>query len=46
MNIIYFDTDEFNLTIEGENFINPGCFGEDLAFWLKLELEKSEVVVK
>jgi len=45
MEIIFFETDMFNLTKEGEHFINPGCFGEDFANWLKLRLEKNNILV-
>lgn len=31
-------TDRFEATIPGENFINPRCFGEDLARWLQTRL--------
>lgn len=39
---IIFDTDRFNLSEAKDHFINPGCFGEDLAAWLRSKLvEKS-----
>ena len=39
---ILFDTDRFNLSVTKEHFINPCCFGEDLAAWLRSKLvEKS-----
>ncbi len=42
MEILFFETDMFNLTKEGEHFINPSCFGEDFANWLKLRLKKTK----
>lgn len=36
---VSFDTDRFNLTQVHEHFINSCCFGEDVATWLKSELE-------
>ena len=45
MEVLSFETDKFNLTVEGDNFINPNCFGEDFANWLKPELEKKEIIV-
>jgi hypothetical protein len=35
---ILFHTGRFNLSQVGEHFINPCCFGEDLAMWLRAEL--------
>lgn len=35
---ILFDTNRFNLSEVKEHFINPGCFGEDLAAWLRAKL--------
>lgn len=35
---ILFDTNRFNLSEVKEHFINPGCFGEDLAVWLRAKL--------
>ena len=37
MNVIdvLFRTDRFNLSKVGEHFINPCCFGEDVAAWLR-----------
>ena len=37
---ILFNTDRFNLSKVGEHFINPCCFGEDLAGWLRQALIK------
>jgi hypothetical protein len=31
---VVFRTSRFNLSKVGAHFINPGCFGEDLAAWL------------
>ena len=45
MEVLFFETDNFNLTKEGEHFINPSCFGEDFAKWLKPELEKNNISV-
>ena len=35
---LLFETDRFNLSEVGEHFINPCCFGEDLAAWLRTKL--------
>ena len=35
---IVFETSRFNLSEVGEHFINPCCFGEDLAEWLRAKL--------
>lgn len=35
---ILFDTDRFNLSETKEHFINPCCFGDDLANWLRAKL--------
>lgn len=35
---ILFDTDRFNLSEIKQHFINPCCFGEDLAAWLRSKL--------
>jgi hypothetical protein len=32
---LLFETSRFNLTQAGAHFINPGCFGEDVAAWLR-----------
>ena len=45
MEVIIFETDKFNLTKEDEHFINPGCFGEDFANWLKPKLEAHKITV-
>jgi hypothetical protein len=33
-----FNSSKFNLSVEKDNFINPCCFGEDIANWLKERL--------
>ena len=35
---ILFETDRFNVSQVKEHFINPCCFGEDLAQWLSAKL--------
>jgi hypothetical protein len=35
---ILFRTNRFNLSVTKPHFINPDCFGEDLADWLKNKL--------
>ena len=35
---ILFDSHRFNLSEVKEHFINPSCFGEDLAEWLRSKL--------
>ena len=36
---LIFHTSRFNLSIVGDRFINPCCFGEDLAAWLCEKLD-------
>jgi hypothetical protein len=43
---ILFKTDRFNLSKVGEHFINPCCFGEDLASWLRIKLSEQGVQVR
>ncbi len=40
---ILFRTNRFNLSKVGAHFINPCCFGEDLAAWLRVELTSLEI---
>lgn len=40
---ILFTTDRFNLSVAKPHFINPGCFGEDLAAWLEARLIRENV---
>ena len=40
---ILFKTNRFNLSKVGEHFINPCCFGEDLAAWLRIKLSERNV---
>jgi len=42
---ILFETDRFNVSEVKEHFINPCCFGEDLAEWLRQQLPKKGVSV-
>ncbi len=42
---ICFRTSRFNSTIPREYFINPNCYGDDLAKWLKVKLEKSGIKI-
>jgi hypothetical protein len=43
---ILFKTNRFNLSKVGEHFINPCCFGEDLAAWLGIKLRECDVEVR
>jgi hypothetical protein len=43
---ILFKTRRFNLSKVGERFINPCCFGEDLAAWLRIKLSERNVEVR
>ena len=43
---ILFKTDRFNLSKVGQHFINPCCFGEDLAAWLRLKLIERSIEVR
>jgi len=36
--VVSFVTERFNTTVSKSTFINPGCFGDDLASWLAEEL--------
>jgi len=40
---ILFRSNRFNLSKVGEHFINPCCFGEDLAAWLRPKLAEKNV---
>jgi hypothetical protein len=40
---ILFETDRFNVSEVGKHFINPCCFGEDLAQWLRQQLTRKGV---
>lgn len=42
---ILFRTNRFNLSVIKPHFINPDCFGEDLADWLKNKLVERGVDV-
>jgi hypothetical protein len=42
---ILFKTSRFNLSKVGEHFINPCCFGEDLAAWLRVKLVDRNIEV-
>jgi len=43
---LLFKTGRFNLSRVGEHFINPCCFGEDLAAWLRTKLIERSVEVR
>jgi hypothetical protein len=40
---LLFKSGRFNLSRVGEHFINPCCFGEDLAVWLRQHLIERKV---
>jgi hypothetical protein len=40
---ILFETSRFNLSRVEEHFINPCCFGEDLAFWLRTKFAEKDI---
>jgi len=40
---ILFRTSRFNLSKVGEHFVNPCCFGEDLAAWLRPKLTEKDI---
>ena len=40
---ILFRSSRFNLSRVGEHFINPCCFGEDLAVWLRPKLSEKNI---
>ncbi len=40
---ILFESDRFNVSEVKEHFINPCCFGQDLAEWLRQELIKRDI---
>jgi len=40
---ILFETDRFNVSEVERHFINPCCFGEDLAEWLQQQLTKTGI---
>jgi hypothetical protein len=41
---LLFRTDRFNLSKVGDHFINPCCFGEDVAAWLRGKLAERGIV--
>src|SRR5712675_2221435 len=43
---ILFKTGRFNLSKVRQHFINPCCFGEDLAAWLRLKLSERSIEVR
>ena len=42
---ILFKTNRFNLSKVGGHFVNPCCFGEDLAAWLRIRLIERDAEV-
>lgn len=42
---LLFETDRFNLSEVKDHFINPCCFGEDLAAWLRVKLLEKGIEV-
>ena len=42
---LLFNSDRFNLSKARRNFINPGCFGQDMAKWLSDRLRDEGAVV-
>lgn len=40
-----FVTERLNTTVAKPTFINPGCFGDDLALWLGKELRKEGLAI-
>jgi len=42
---VLFKTSRLNLSKVGEHFINPCCFGEDLAAWLRVRLIERKIEV-
>ena len=43
--VVLFRSDAFNTTEERDYFINPCCFGDDVARWFIEELQKRNIVV-
>jgi hypothetical protein len=43
---VLFRSNRFNLSKVGEHFINPCCFGEDVAAWLRAKLGERGVHTK
>jgi len=39
------ETDLFEATTPGKHFINPRCFGEDFAAWLRERLQERGVML-
>jgi len=42
---LWVTTDRFEVNTPGPNFINPNCFGEDFAIWLRAHLSEAGVTV-
>ncbi|WP_299947327.1 hypothetical protein [uncultured Microbulbifer sp.] len=45
MKEITFKNDSFNLSAKKNNFINPCCYGEDVANWFKPQMEALDIDV-
>ena len=43
--LVTFKSDVFNTSEPKDYFINPGCFGDDLANWLMNELQKHSIEI-
>lgn len=43
---VLFRSDRFNLSKLGEHFVNPCCFGEDLAQWFRKKLSERGIAVR
>ena len=43
---ILFETNRFNVSEVKKHFINPGCFGEGLADWLRQRLSEECVAAE
>jgi hypothetical protein len=41
--VVTFESTAFNMSESKGYFINPGCFGDDVAMWLISELRKQDV---
>jgi hypothetical protein len=42
---LWITTDRFEVSTPGPNFINPTCFGEDFALWLRPRLTERGITV-
>ncbi len=43
---VVFESGDFNTTVTKENYLNPECFGDDLAEWFNTRLEERNLRIR